>query len=43
MAHEVTRTDEGRLVIDIPRVASAIRKPVMSVESTDLRCVGFSR
>ncbi len=39
LAHEVTRLDEGRLVIDIPHVASAIRKPVMSVNHQILKQV----
>ncbi|MEK7237826.1 MAG: type IV pilus secretin PilQ [Nitrospirota bacterium] len=39
LAHEVTRLDERRLVIDIPRVASAIRKPVMSVNHRILKQV----
>jgi len=39
LAHEVTRLDERRLVIDIPHVASAIRKPVMSVNHQILRQV----
>lgn len=39
LAHEVTRLDERRLVIDIPRVASAIRKPFMSVNHKILKQV----
>ena len=39
MAHEVTRLDERRLMIDIPRVASAIRKPVISVNHQILKQV----
>jgi type IV pilus assembly protein PilQ len=39
LAHEVTRLDERRLVIDIPRVVSAIRKPVMSVNHQILKQV----
>jgi type IV pilus assembly protein PilQ len=39
LAHEVTRLDERRLIIDIPRVASAIRKPVMSVNHQILKQV----
>ena len=39
LAHEVTRLDERRLVIDIPRVVSAIRKPVMSVNHPTLKQV----
>ncbi len=39
LAHEVTRLDERRLMIDIPRVASAIRKPVMSVNHQILKQV----
>ncbi|MBU6432979.1 MAG: type IV pilus secretin PilQ [Nitrospirae bacterium] len=39
LAHEVTRLDERRLVIDIPRVASAIRNPVMSVNHQILKQV----
>jgi type IV pilus assembly protein PilQ len=39
LAHEVTRLDERRLVIDIPGVASAIRKPVMSVNHQILKQV----
>ncbi|HSF67244.1 MAG TPA: type IV pilus secretin PilQ [Nitrospiraceae bacterium] len=31
LAHEVTRLDERRLMIDIPGVASAMNKPVISV------------
>ena len=32
LAHEVTRLDERRLMIDIPGVASVIRKPVIPVD-----------
>jgi type IV pilus assembly protein PilQ len=39
LAHEVTRLDERRLVIDIPGVASAISKPVMSVNHQILKQV----
>jgi type IV pilus assembly protein PilQ len=39
LAHEVTRLDERRLIIDIPRVASAIRKPVISVNHQILKQV----
>jgi type IV pilus assembly protein PilQ len=39
LAHEVTRLDERRLVIDIPGVASAISKPVMSVNHRILKQV----
>jgi type IV pilus assembly protein PilQ len=39
LAHEVTRLDEGRLMIDIPGVASAIRKPVISVNHRMLKQV----
>jgi type IV pilus assembly protein PilQ len=39
LAHEVTRLDERRLVIDIPRVVSAIRKPVMPVNHQILKQV----
>jgi type IV pilus assembly protein PilQ len=39
MAHEVTRLDERRLMIDIPGVASAIRKPVISVNHQMLKQV----
>ena len=31
LAHEVTRLDERRLMIDMPGVSSAIRKPFISV------------
>ncbi|MGH7183275.1 MAG: hypothetical protein ACREJN_15040, partial [Nitrospiraceae bacterium] len=31
LAHEVTRLDAQRLMIDMPGVASAIRKPLISV------------
>lgn len=37
--HEVTRLDEHRLMIDIPDVASAIRKPVISVNHQILKQV----
>ena len=37
--HEVTRLDEHRLMIDIPGVASAIRKPVISVNHQILKQV----
>lgn len=39
LAHEVTRPDARRLVIDIPHVASAIRKPVLSVNHQILKQV----
>ena len=39
LAHEVTRLDERRLMIDIPRVASAIRNPVISVNHQILKQV----
>ena len=39
LAHEVTRLDERRLMIDIPGVASAIRKPVISVNHQFLKKV----
>ena len=39
LAHEVTRLDERRLMIDIPGVASAIRKPVISVNHKILKQV----
>jgi type IV pilus assembly protein PilQ len=39
MAHEVTRLDERRLMIDIPGVVSAIRKPVISVNHQVLKQV----
>jgi type IV pilus assembly protein PilQ len=39
MVHEVTRLDERRLMIDIPGVASAIRKPVISVNHKMLKQV----
>lgn len=39
MAHEVTRLDERRLMIDIPGVASAIRKSVISVNHQMLKQV----
>jgi type IV pilus assembly protein PilQ len=39
MAHEVTRLDERRLMIDIPGVASTIRKPVISVNHQILKQV----
>ena len=39
LAHEVTRLDERRLMIDIPGVASAIRKPVISVNHHILKQV----
>ncbi len=39
LAHEVTRLDERRLMIDIPGVASAIRKPVISVNHQILKQV----
>ncbi|MEY4704269.1 MAG: hypothetical protein RL042_465 [Nitrospirota bacterium] len=39
LAHEVTRLDARRLVIDIPHVASAIGKPVMSVNHQILKQV----
>src|SRR5262249_44507483 len=35
--HEVTRLDERRLLIDIPGVASAIRKPAISVNHQFLK------
>jgi type IV pilus assembly protein PilQ len=39
LAHEVTRLDERRLMIDIPRVASTIRKPVIAVNHRMLKQV----
>jgi len=39
LVHEVTRLDERRLMIDIPGVASAIRKPVISVNHQILKQV----
>lgn len=39
MVHEVTRLDERRLMIDLPGVASAIRKPVISVNHQMLKQV----
>ena len=39
MVHEVTRLDERRLMIDIPGVASTIRKPVISVNHQMLKQV----
>jgi type IV pilus assembly protein PilQ len=39
LAHEVTRLDERRLMIDIPGVASVIRKPVISVNHQILKQV----
>ena len=39
LAHEVTRLDERRLMIDIPGVASAIHKPVISVNHHMLKQV----
>jgi len=39
LAHEVTRLDEQRLMIDIPGVASAIHKPVISVNHHILKQV----
>lgn len=39
LAHEVTRLDERRVMIDIPGVASAIRKPVISVNHRILKQV----
>jgi type IV pilus assembly protein PilQ len=39
LAHEVTRLDERRLMIDIPGVASSIRKPVISVNHRILKRV----
>jgi type IV pilus assembly protein PilQ len=39
LAHEVTRLDERRLMIDIPGVASAIRKPVIPVNHQILKQV----
>jgi len=39
LVHEVTRLDERRLMIDIPGVASAIRKPVISVNHQMLKQV----
>ena len=39
LAHEVTRLDERRLMIDIPGVASVIRKPVISVNHQMLKQV----
>jgi hypothetical protein len=39
LAHEVTRLDERRLMIDIPGVTSAIRNPVISVNHQILKQV----
>ena len=39
LAHEATRLDERRLMIDIPGVASAIHKPVISVNHQMLKQV----
>ena len=39
LAHEVTRLDERRLIIDISHVASAIRQPVLLVNHQFLRQV----
>ena len=39
LAHEVTRLDERRLMIEIPGVASAIRKPVIPVNHQILKQV----
>ena len=39
LAHEVVRLDERRLMIDIPGVASAIHKPVISVNHQMLKQV----
>ncbi len=39
LAHEATRLDERRLMIDIPGVSSAIRKPVISVDHRILKQV----
>ena len=39
LAHEVTRLDERRLMIDIPGVASVIRKPVIQVDHKILKQV----
>jgi type IV pilus assembly protein PilQ len=39
LAHEVTRVDERRLMIDMPGVASAIRKPFISVNHRMLKQV----
>ena len=39
LAYEVTRLDERRLMIDIPGVTSAIRKPVISVNHQFLKKV----
>ncbi|MEO8338929.1 MAG: type IV pilus secretin PilQ [Nitrospirota bacterium] len=39
LAHEVTRLDERRLMIEIPGVTSAIRKPVIPVNHQILRQV----
>ncbi len=39
LAHEVTRLDERRLMIDIPGVASVISKPVISVDHKFLKQV----
>ena len=39
LAHEVTRLDERRLMIDIPGVASVIRKPVIPVDHKILKQV----
>ncbi len=39
MTHEATRLDEGRLMIDIPGVASIMRKPVISVNHHMLKQV----
>ena len=39
LAHEATRLDEQRLIIDIPGVVSAIRKPAISVNHQMLKQV----
>jgi type IV pilus assembly protein PilQ len=39
MAHEATRLDDGRLMIDIPGVGSIMRKPVISVNHHMLKQV----
>jgi len=39
LAHEVTRPDDRRVVVDIPGVVSAINKPVMSVNHQILKQV----
>ncbi len=39
LTHEVTRLGEGRLVIDVPGVASALRKPIIAVNHPLLKQV----